>query len=620
MTLTRRDLALGASAAALAACGPKTAPPPMAFDSLLDDFARQIVSDSPELATTAGLGGDLAGAGFAARLDDRSALAVDLRRSAAVRRLAQLDGLSATAIAPAQAETFAVVRRHAALSAAAAQFAFGQFSAFGGPTPYMLNPLDAAFAALPDFLSSQHTIASLDNAETYVARLDQVGRAIDAETGRARADANAGVVAPSFVLDATARGLASYLQTPPNTGPYYAALRDGLAALYPAPAPDQPSPAPARAGQLLAQAERIIANAILPAYRRQYDTVAALRARAGDNAGVWALKDGEAYYSSALAWHTTTALTANQIHDQGVKRVVEITAQLDIQLRALGQMQGTPGERMAALSAEPRFLYEQSDAGKAQALSDLRGHLAAINARLPNWFARQPKAALEIAPVAAFAEAGQTGAYYQPPSLDGKRAGVFSVNLRDMRELPKLDMLTLVAHEGAPGHHFQIALAQEQTALPLLRRLMSFNAYTEGWALYAEQLADEMGCYENDPWSRLGYLRWRLWRAARLVVDTGLHALQWTRAQAVQYLRDVTGDALGTIESEVDRYCVWPGQACAYDLGHAEIVAMREAARRRLGAKFDIKGFHDVVLSGGDMPLDVLARRVAGWTPAPARS
>jgi uncharacterized protein (DUF885 family) len=396
----------------------------MAFDSLLDDFARQIVSDSPELATTAGLGGDLAGAGFAARLDDRSALAVDLRRSAAVRRLAQLDGLSATAIAPAQAETFAVVRRHAALSAAAAQFAFGQFSAFGGPTPYMLNPLDAAFAALPDFLSSQHTIASLDNAETYVARLDQVGRAIDAETGRARADANAGVVAPSFVLDATARGLASYLQTPPNTGPYYAALRDGLAALYPAPAPDQPSPAPARAGQLLAQAERIITNAILPAYRRQYDTVAALRARSGDNAGVWALKDGEAYYSSALAWHTTTALTANQIHDQGVKRVVEVSAQLDIQLRALGQMQGTPGERMAALSAEPRFLYEQSDAGKAQALSDLRGHLAAINARLPNWFARQPKAALEIAPVAAFAEAGQTGAYYQPPSLDGKRAGV----------------------------------------------------------------------------------------------------------------------------------------------------------------------------------------------------
>jgi uncharacterized protein (DUF885 family) len=617
---TRRELALGAGAAALAACGPKPAPPPMAFDGLMEDFARQIVADSPELATTAGLGGDLAGAGFAARLDDRSALALDLRRSGALRRLALLDGLPAKAIKPAQAESFAVVRRHAAQSADAARFDFGQFSAFAGPAPFVLNALDSAFATLPDFLSAQHTIASLADAETYIARLDQVGRAIDAETGRARTDANAGVVAPSFVLDAAARGLASYLQTPPAASPYYTALRDGLAALYPPPAPDQTSPAPARVGQLLAQAERIIANAILPAYRRQYETVAALRARATDSAGVWALKDGEAYYASALAWHTTTSLSAAQIHDQGVKRVAEISAQLDIQLRALGQMQGTPGERMAMLSADPRFLYEQSDAGKAQALADLRGHLASINARLPNWFSRQPKAALDIAPVPAFAEAGQTGAYYQPPSFDGKQPGVFSVNLRDMRELPMLDMLTLVAHEGAPGHHFQIALAQEQTALPLLRRLMSFTAYAEGWALYAEQLTDEMGCYESDPWSRLGYLRWRLWRAARLVVDTGLHALQWTRAQAVQYLRDVTGDAPGTIESEVDRYCVWPGQACAYDLGHAEIVAMRESARRRLGAKFDIKGFHDTVLSGGDMPLDVLAQRVARWTPAPARS
>lgn len=620
MKVSRRQLTLGAGAAALAACGPKPAPPPQALDGLLNDFAGEIIADSPELATITGLGADLAGAGFAARLDDRSALAVDLRRSAALRRLAQLDGLTAKAIAPAQAETFAVVRRHVALSADAARFSFGQFSALGGPTPYVLNPLDSAFAALPDFMSAQHAIASLEDAETYVARLDQVGRALDAETARARADANAGIVAPGFVLDAAASGLSAYLQAPAAASPYVTALRDGLAALYPATAPDQPSAPPARAAQLLALAERITANAILPAYRRQLDTVSTLRARASDTAGVWALPDGEAYYASALAWQTTTDFTAAQIHAQGVQRVAEISAQLDIQLRALGQMQGAPGERMAALSADPRFLYEQSDVGKAQALADLRGHLAAINARLPQWFARQPKAALEIAPVPAFAEAGQTGAYYQPPSLDGKRAGVFSVNLYDMRELPKLDMLTLVAHEGAPGHHFQFALAQELTDLPLLRRLMSFTSYAEGWALYAEQLADEMGVYENDPWSRLGYLRWRLWRAARLVVDTGLHALKWTRAQAVQYLRDVTGDAGGTIESEVDRYCIWPGQACAYDLGHAAIVSMREAARRRLGARFDIKGFHDVVLSGGDMPLDVLARRVAGWTPASARS
>jgi uncharacterized protein (DUF885 family) len=239
--------------------------------------------------------------------------------------------------------------------------------------------------------------------------------------------------------------------------------------------------------------------------------------------------------------------------------------------------------------------------------------------RAPQWFGRMPRAPLEVRPVPAFAEAGQPGADYNPPSLDGAAPGIYYVNLRDLSEMTRIDLPTQDYHEAAPGHHFQIALAQEMTDAPLLRRLISFNAYSEGWGLYAEQLADEQGFHEGDPIGRIGYLRWQLWRAARLVVDTGLHALGWTRQQAIDYLIATTGDAPGVIVTEVDRYIVWPGQACGYELGRGEIMRLREVARNELGPDFDLRGFHDAVLLNGEAPLGVLDDLVRDWIPEQRR-
>jgi uncharacterized protein (DUF885 family) len=239
--------------------------------------------------------------------------------------------------------------------------------------------------------------------------------------------------------------------------------------------------------------------------------------------------------------------------------------------------------------------------------------------RAPQWFGILPRAALDIRRVPALAEASAPGAYYSPPSLDGATPGIYYLNLRNLDELTRIDLPTQDFHEAVPGHHFQIALAQERANAPLLARLLGFNAYSEGWALYAEQLAEEVGLFEGDHVGRVGYLRWQLWRAARLVVDTGLHALGWARQQAIDYLLSVTGDVRGVIETEVDRYVTWPGQACGYELGRREIVRLREHARNQLGAAFDLRGFHDAVLLNGELPLSVLGQMVGNWIPEQRR-
>jgi uncharacterized protein (DUF885 family) len=320
-----------------------------------------------------------------------------------------------------------------------------------------------------------------------------------------------------------------------------------------------------------------------------------------------------------LRIETTTNLTPAQIHRIGVERVRALNSELDIALRRVGLTEGSVGARLSQLTADARYRYEDSDEGREQLLADVRARIGGVMERAPQWFGRMPRAPLEVRRVPAFLEAGQPGAYYNPPSLDGATPGIYYVNLRDLAEMTRIDLPTQDFHEAAPGHHFQIALAQELSELPLLRRLVSFNAYSEGWGLYAEELADEQGFHDGDPIGRIGFLRWQLWRAARLVVDTGLHAQGWSRQRAIDYLVATTGDAPGVIETEVDRYIVWPGQACGYELGRREIMRLRESARNSLGPDFDLRGFHDAVLLSGEVPLAVLDDLVRDWIPAQRR-
>lgn len=607
-------------ALAVGGCGPRRPPPITAFEGRLADWTGEVLRDSPELADAAGLSEEAAGGAYRNRLDDRSAAALEARRGAALRRYAELLALDTERLAGADRTTYAVLRLQFENAASSAGFDYGDFDPLGGVEPYVLNQLDSAFLTLPSFLDERHDVASAADAEAYIERLKLVGEAIDAETARAEADAARGVRAPLFIIDATIALLQDVLDQPAVSQPYITSFRRKLDAFAAAE-----TDLAARAAQqqrnlvYLARAEAAVRDHILPAHQRAAAFLRGQRAGASEEPGVMRLPQGAAFYAAALKIETTTALTPEEIHAIGVERVGALNHELDIALRRVGLTEGTVGQRLAMMTADPRYRYPETEEGRAELLADVQTRVARMMQRAPQWFGRMPRAPLEVRRVPVFAEAAQSGAYYSPPSLDGRTPGIYYVNLRDLSEMTRIDLPTQDFHEAAPGHHFQIALAQEQEDTPLLRRLLSFNAYSEGWALYAEQLADEAGFYEGDPVGRIGYLRWQLWRAARLVVDTGLHAKGWSRQQAIEYLSQTTGDALGVIASEVDRYVVWPGQACGYELGRREIARLRELARNELGPDFDLRGFHDAILGAGEVPLGVLESAVNEWVPAQRR-
>jgi uncharacterized protein (DUF885 family) len=332
-----------------------------------------------------------------------------------------------------------------------------------------------------------------------------------------------------------------------------------------------------------------------------------LKPKATANHGAWALPDGENYYAWEVASNTTTDMTPDQIHALGLSEVARIAAEMDQILRDAGYTEGSIGARVQALAKAPEQLYSDTDEGRAQILKDYQTIIDEISANLGDYFSVQPKAKVKVVRVPEFSEKTAPGAYYQPPSLDGERPGTFYANLRSVAEIPKFGMRTLAYHEAVPGHHFQIAIAQELKDLPIFRRMLPFTAYAEGWALYTERVAWEAG-FQKNSLDNLGRLQAEMFRACRLVVDTGMHAKRWTREQAIQYMLDNTGMGDKEVEAEVERYLVNPGQALAYKVGMLKILELRERAREQLGDKFDIREFHNEVLKNGSMPLAVLER------------
>jgi uncharacterized protein (DUF885 family) len=590
-----------------------------AFDGRLSDWSREILADSPEMASYAGVSEDEAGGVFGDRLDDRSAIAAEARRSASIRRYAELRALDQSRLSEAEALTYSVLESQFEASAAAATFDYGDFSPLGGIRPYVLNQLDSAFLTLPSFLDERHAVENAADAEAYLTRLRAVADAIDAETERARADASRGVLPPLAVIDLTLSLLDDAASQAPTQQLYFTGFQRKLDALAARTPEVERAAAQQRHQSYLARAEQIIRQNVTPAHQRAAAFLRGERVRADDEVGVSRLPQGGEFYAAALRLETTTDLTPAQIHRIGLDRVEALNGQLDIALRRVGLTEGPVGQRLAAMTADPRYAYEDSDAGRAQLMADVQARIARVMERAPQWFGRMPRAPLEVRRVPAFLEAGAPGAYYAQPALDGSSPGVYYINLRNLSEMTRIDLPTQDFHEAAPGHHFQIALAQEIPDASLLRRLISFNAYAEGWGLYAEELADEQGFHEGDPVGRIGFLRWQLWRAARLVVDTGLHSQNWSRQRAIEYLLATTGDAPGVVSTEVDRYIVWPGQACGYELGRREIMRLREEARNELGPDFDLRGFHDAVLLNGEVPLGVLDDLVRDWIPEQRR-
>jgi uncharacterized protein (DUF885 family) len=599
--LNRREVLLSAGALSLAPVAAGAAPavepasdPATAgrLNALFEQFMQQNLARSPQLATRLGLDkGALASA--KSRLDDRSLEQRERDKADTEARRRALGGIDRGRLRGGDAlgyETIAYVQDTEA--EANRRFAYG---GPGAGSPYVVSQLEGAYLEVPDFLDTQHSIKTQGDAQAYLARLEALAVAMDQENGKIRHDAAAGCVPPAFIIDTTLKQMKAFADTPAAQ----ATLVESVARRARAAGLD---------GDYARPATALYDGKVLPALRRQMALLESLRARANPSPGAAGLPDGEAYYAAALKAGTTTDLSPAQAHRLGLEQVARLSAELDAAFKAQGLTQGAVWQRLRALFADPRFLYPNTEAGKAKLIADLNVKVKAVQARLPAWFGTLPKAGVEIRRVPPAIEAGASS-NYQAGTLDGSRPGAYYIVLRDTAEDPSWLMPTLTYHEAIPGHHLQGTLAQE-TDLPTLRRIAWFSAYGEGWALYAEQLADEMGMYEGDPFGRIGYLHDALLRAARIVMDTGLHAMGWSREQAIRYFVENQGDPQSAAVSEVERYCVWPGQACSYMIGKLEWLRLRAKAKAALGQGFDIRRFHDAGLLSGALPLTVLDRAI----------
>ena len=465
----------------------------------------------------------------------------------------------------------------------------------------------------PAFLITQHRIADRRGAEDYLARLGEVGRKFDQQLEGLALREQRGVVPPRFVIERVLAEMRGFAGTPAVENPLVKNFATKVEAL--------PELAAADRKALEASCVDAIERVVLPAYRKLIAFFEGQLARATTDDGVWKLPDGDAYYAYRLRNQTTTRMTPQEVHDLGLAEVARIEAEMTSILVAQAQLAPgeTPARALSRLAEDPRFLYPNDDDGRKAALADYATMIDDQLVRSRRIVGLVPKAPIEVRRVPAFKEANAPGAYYIPPALDGTRPGVFFANLRDMKEMPRFAMRTLAMHEGVPGHHFQLALAQEQKGGPTFRRVVPFTAYAEGWALYAEWLGVELGFYRDDPFGHLGRLQAEMIRAVRLVVDTGIHYKRWTREQAIAYMREETGMAESDVVTEVERYIVEPGQACAYKVGMLRIRAARERAEKAFGPRFDAdaeKAFHDVVLGSGSLPLEVLDEQVDAWIAA----
>jgi uncharacterized protein (DUF885 family) len=570
-----------------------------ALDTMLNGWFQEDLRDNPTFATNLGLDvGELAP--LRGQLGESSLEEVQEDREKAVRRDAELKAFGNKELSEAGTLNYDIAAFRQSTNAAAARFNYG--NAGGRPNPYVVTQLGGAYYGVPDFLDTQHPVKTRADADAYLSRVEAFARNINQESERIRHDAGVGVIPPDFIVDKALGNLEKMRAMPAGEKTLVKSLVRR--------ATEQ------NLGDYSARITALVEGPVAQALDGQIAVLKEIRPRATHDAGVWRLPQGEDYYRLGILSNTTTTMTGDQIHQTGLDQVADLHRQLDKLLKENGYAKGSVGERINALNQEERYLFPNTDAGRAELLASLNRQMAEIQPLLPRVFATLPKASVEIRRVPEAIEAGAPGGYYQGASLDGSRPGAYYINLKDTHEWPKIGLPTLTYHEAIPGHHFQGSIAREAGELPIYRRTGGFSAYSEGWALYAERVADELGVYEGNPMGRIGYLQSYLFRAVRLVVDSGIHHKRWSREQAIRYMVDNAAEPEGSAIREIERYTVWPGQACAYKIGETVIAGLRDESERKLGRRFDIKQFHDAVLLGGGMPLTVLERRVRSWPRA----
>jgi uncharacterized protein (DUF885 family) len=607
MFTTRRDF-LGATAAgaAILAAGctqtPEAGSGDAKLNEVLDRISTQFLHESPEYATSLAVPEAKAGGRYIDRLSDASKEGKARQLALAKQAITDLQAISRDSLSKEPKVTYDV-----ATTMLQNNVEVGSYDPGGGATaPYVLSQLTGSYTGTPDFLASQHPVTNRDQADAYLTRLSAFAKQMDQEIAVLNADVGNGVIPPDFCIDGALKQLRAFSAIAPAQNPLVTSFSQKLGSVNEIAAADRTS--------LAQHAQTILHDEILPAYQRQIAALTAVRPRATHDAGIWKLPHGQEMYVSALKSVTTTSMTPDEIHQMGLDLIQSLTAEMDTILRAQGLTRGSVSERIGELSKRPDQLYPNTDAGRDQLLADLNRQVQAVRARMGEVCGVLAKADLQIKRVPTYTESSAPGGYYNGAALDGSRPGTYYINLRDTHEWPKFTLPTLTYHEGIPGHHWQISIAQESGTLPFFRSaLCFFVAYTEGWGLYAEQLADEMGFYANDAFGKVGYLQSATFRASRLVCDTGIHSKRWTREQAIDSMHQATGDQISSITTEIERYCVWPGQATGYMVGRQALNKMRESAKTALGANFDIKGFHDTVLTNGSTPLSVTETLVNDW-------
>jgi len=602
MTASRRDFLVGTGAAVALANLPAAvransqSGADQAAEALLAELAEELMVDYPESAT--GLGIDTGPrAPLKAKLTDRSAEGQRAIAQRVAKRLQRLKAIDTSNLGGATRLNVDVMRTSHEFASEGFAFPYGDVATLNQNwsyrnAPYVCAQNTGAFLEIPSLLDTRHTIETPADADAYLSRLEAYAGQIEGETGRLHSAAAQGVIAPDFLLDKTLNQLRIAGSGNVAEWSLVTSLADRTKNMK---------------GDYAAQAAKIAKDKIAPALQRQLTELEAHRKKATSDAGVWKLPQGDEYYAWALSAATTTRMTPEQIHRLGQQELRALQSEMDVILKAQGLTKGTVGERMTELGKQERFLFPDNDQGRQQIMALLNDRVADIRTRLPRAFATLVPGNLEITRMAPEVEPGAPGAYGGAGTIDGKVPGKFWINLHTTKLWTSYSLPTLTYHESIPGHVWQ---GEYSFKLPLFRSLLAFNAFAEGWALYAEQLATELGVYDNDPFGRLGYLQSIAFRACRLVVDTGLHAKRWTRQQAIEWFARTNGSGIDEVTSEVDRYCAWPGQACGYKVGHSEINRLRRKAQQALGNKFDFRKFNDAVVMGGDVPMVVLGRNI----------
>ncbi len=577
-----------------------------AVPPIIDNFdasARVLFHARPHYATVLGVEESLAGGKYNHRLDDYSPQAEARLRDKLREINKQLTNIEVTE--PTDVDNKKVMMNLNRYFAGHEDFDIGYIDLWMGLSPFIVNQINGPLIDVPNYMVANQKINSVDDAKEYLQRLDGYDAFLQSVMAKLSADTGKGWIPPKVIIEKTIAGLESFIEPEVTAHPLYTTFEKQVNALDGVDETEKQ--------RFYQQAEQHIEDGVYSGYRLFIDAQKQLLEKATMESGIWAQPNGEAYYADAVKMLGDTDMSPEEIHQVGLSEVERITAEMDAILVANGHTEGTVGERMLAINDDPQFLYEDSEAGRAQVIADLNGYIEEINQRMPEQFATKPPYEVEVRAFPKAREASAPGGMYSSPKIDGSAPGIYWINLRDIKAVPKFDLKTLTYHEANPGHHWQVALNLAQDSLPMVRRIAPYNAYVEGWALYSEVVAKEMGMYKDDPYGDLGRLKAELFRAVRLVVDTGLHHKKWTREEAIKYMAKSTGTVESDVVAEIERYMVWPGQALGYKLGMLKILELRQMAREALGEQFDIKAFHDLVLLGGAVPMAVLEEKVNAW-------